>query len=485
MDALNGLPRLPSVIRYEDDFDEQLRTLKPAECLDSMVLHVSGQRYTLKFARLDIRIRPLIRAYLLFSIQDLMPSTVVSYFDLLTGIASADIEAAALSEPLAMRRNWRELVAKYSTDALASLRGLLGFLCRMRFGPWCPLHVSFVSRALPLKARDRYSTVRAGDCFVTIEEEARLVRWIDDQASRAFDLGQSDIELACLLVSSYQFGMRPKQLAMLRKQDCSVRVSEVDGSATVLLSFKMLKQRDPALASLRLNRKVKREWAPLFVALMQRRASEGEGAFFFGFAKVGTLSTALIARIAKILPDGNRTAYDFRHSMAQRLVDAGASHEDLAAALGHSSLRTSNVYFAHSANQAELVNKALGVSETYRTVAKIAGEKFLSPDELASLRGDQQVAGVPHGIPIAGIGGCTTGQPSCELNPISSCYGCPKFMPVRDVALHEQVLTDFRSVVTFYKDSGRGEQESPAYLQLQRTISEVQGVLRELKGSDE
>jgi len=162
-------------------------------------------------------------------------------------------------------------------------------------------------------------------------------------------------------------------------------------------------------------------------------------------------------------------------------VDSGASHEELAAAMGHSELRTGLVYFRASANQAELVNKALGISETYRTVARIATERFIDESELAKLRGDQQVGGVPHGIPISGIGGCESGQPSCPFNPVTACYGCPKFMPVRDLALHEQVLKDFRSIVLFYKDVGHGEVASPAYLQLQRTISEVQGVIRELE----
>jgi hypothetical protein len=53
-------------------------------------------------------------------------------------------------------------------------------------------------------------------------------------------------------------------------------------------------------------------------------------------------------------------------------------------------------------------------------------------------------------------------------------------MPVRDVHLHEQVLQDFRSVVHLYRDADRGQMNSPAYLQLQQTIDEVQQVIRQL-----
>jgi len=53
-------------------------------------------------------------------------------------------------------------------------------------------------------------------------------------------------------------------------------------------------------------------------------------------------------------------------------------------------------------------------------------------------------------------------------------------MPVQDLALHEQVLLEFRNIVLFFKDGGHGDMTSPTYLQLQRTIYEVQGVIKEL-----
>ena len=102
--------------------------------------------------------------------------------------------------------------------------------------------------------------------------------------------------------------------------------------------------------------------------------------------------------------ESTRTATDLRHTAAQRLVDAGATEEELAAFLG-TWLGTGLIYFGASASQAERVNRALGISTIYQRVAKIAHDRFISPEELADLKGDQQIAGVPHGIPIAGIGG--------------------------------------------------------------------------------
>lgn len=483
LEAIAGLPSLPKVIHYEDDYDEKIRQIKVSECEDALILHISGTSHTLRFSRFDTRIRGLMRNFLLYLLQERAPATVEWYFGSLPGISSFDIERASLSEPLHLKRMWSELTARYSSDELIALKGVLAFCCKVRFGPWTPLHAEFVSGALFVQGRDQYSTVRSGDAFLTIDEEAKLVRWINSAATHAQSMDKTTSELACLVVCSYQFGMRPKQLGMVRKTDCSHRVSPEDGSAIVHMTFRMVKQRDASLSSLRLHRKVKREWAPLFVTLLTHKNSDFNNSFLFGFSNRISLSKALIEQLAEILPESKRrVAYDLRHSMAQRLVDSGASHEELAAAMGHTSLKAGLVYYRATANQVELVNKALGISDTYLAVAKMAANKFISLDDLAALKGDQQVAGVPHGISIVGIGGCTTGQPSCPYNPVTACYGCPKFMPVTDLSLHEQVLSEFRGIVHMYKDVGRGEVHSPAYLQLQRTIAEVQSVVHELRG---
>jgi integrase len=479
--AIAALPALPRVIEYEDDYDEVVRSIKVDESDNQVALHVSGGCIYLQFFKVATRVRPLVRAYLLSSLEWQAPVSVVNRYNALLSISPLDIERLAISKPIEAKSVWPAVVAKYPPQTLASLKVLLGFLCRIRFGSWAPQHVDLVSYALPAGSIDIYSTVRSGDCFLTRQEETQLVRWIDAMALRASGLGKIEAEIASLVICSYQFGMRPKQLGMIRKRDCKVRISDEDGSAVVHLTFKMIKQRDAQLSKLPLVRKVKREWAAVFVALLANKAEDDADSFLFGFSNRIDLSASLIQKLNEIVPGAGLTSYDLRHSMAQRLVDSGASQEELASALGHSTLKTGLVYFQSSANQAELVNKALGASSIYQAVAKIAADRYISPDDLANLRGEMQIAGAPHGIPIAGIGGCTTGQPTCPYNPVTACYGCPKFMPVQDLDLHEQVLHEFRDVVLFFKDGGHGDMTSPAYLQLQRTIAEVQGVIKDLR----
>lgn len=188
----------------------------------------------------------------------------------------------------------------------------------------------------------------------------------------------------------------------------------------------------------------------------------------------------IIKLTGELLPE-SRSATELRHSAAQRLADAGASQEELAEFLGHSDIDTALVYFQTSPNQAELVNRALGVSKIYQQVAKIGRERFISLEELAALKDDQQIGGAPHGIPITGIGGCSSGQPACAFNPVMACYGCKKFMPLQDSEVHKKVLREFRGVVSFFAESSRGDSNSPAFLQLQKTIANVQSIITEIE----
>ncbi|WP_239168252.1 hypothetical protein [Burkholderia pseudomallei] len=55
---------------------------------------------------------------------------------------------------------------------------------------------------------------------------------------------------------------------------------------------------------------------------------------------------------------------------------------------------------------------------------------------------------------------------------------------MHDKAMHERVLASMREVVVFFERSSRGDVRSPAYLQLQRAIAEIQTVIDELESED-
>jgi hypothetical protein len=223
---------------------------------------------------------------------------------------------------------------------------------------------------------------------------------------------------------------------------------------------------------------VKRDWGAIFVKYHESADQDGQmpADHFFGLTPVEIQH--VILRVTTKLGEP-RGASDLRHSFAQRLVDSGANEEEVAERMGHSHLDTALVYFIYSRSMAARVNEALGISEVYNTILRFAHEPFISPEELWALKGDQQIAGTPHGIAIAGIGGCKSGQPNCPYNPVLSCYGCHRFMPIAEREIHIRTLESIKELLSYVLSSSYGESGSPAF-QLKAIIANIQSVISEL-----
>ncbi|RUW64553.1 tyrosine-type recombinase/integrase, partial [Mesorhizobium sp. M4B.F.Ca.ET.049.02.1.2] len=174
---------------------------------------------------------------------------------------------------------------------------------------------------------------------------------------------------------------------------------------------------------------------------------------------------------------------DLRHTAAQRFADGGISHLGLTEFMGHTSDRIANVYFDTSPAQAQRINEALAISPIYSNVARVAKTKTIDKAMLLGLPADQQIGAVPHGVPIAGIGGCSLGQSLCMKNPVLACYTCSRFMPLGEPDIHEEVLENLRPVVTEFAAASRNNQQSPAYAQLKGTLDAVRRVVEELKAN--
>lgn len=481
------LPTLPPLLRYYDDFDDTTRVIRsPAEA-SVFELHINGGKQYLDFSIYEHNYALVLKHLFLHMLSENQHiSTATGYLQAAKHLSELEVVALLMAGPENCASRWMALRSAQKVPATyAVTKALLRLLCSYRLCGWSPEYDEFISAALPLPARDKYAGVRTGECFLSVEEEALIVRYLDEishQVQVGVKVDYRDLCDAVMLLCAYQFGMRPIQIALLTLRDVRVWQDGDDTVPAVHLTFRMAKQRFGA-ATKPLPRRVKREWAALPVKLEQvHHGRECNGAKRFCSASSAQEVSRRIASLTEHLVGVRITATDLRHTAAQRLVDAGANKEELAGFLGHADLTTGLVYFDSSPNQAERVNRAMGLSPIYQKVVRIAHARFISAEELTALKGEQQIAGVPHGLPIAGIGGCSSGQPTCPFNPITSCYGCHRFMPVRDVGLHREVLKGLRSVVRFFHDTSRGEASSAAYVQLQHTIAGVQAILAELEG---
>lgn len=475
------LTQLPSVIRYYDDFDEKRHSIREPESSDLWKICFDGESTSIDFSTLKHDIKSIFKHVAADLFSRLDPSGATSICKGILGRTEHFIQALIL-RPEEFRDLWVAEVQAFQTWAYAlNLRTVIHSLCNLSIGLWRPEMRPYVSQ-LESPIRDIYKTVRTGECFLPLDHQSLLIDYLDelsDSVSRRPE-AQPTTQLrdACILVLSHQYGCRPGQIARIKTID--VRCYE---NGAVHLAIPLLKQRDNE-AQRRVTRRMKHEWCSIFIEYTARRlqATVDNGTppdKYFNLSPQ-RLSIAVRDLIEEIT--GTRwSPTDLRHTAAQRLADAGTSHIALSEFMGHATTLTANVYFDASPTQAQRINQALAISTVYSSVAEVARTRTIDKNALLRLPPDQQIGGVPHGIPISGIGGCSAGQSLCSKNPVLSCYTCRKFLPLSDATVHEAVVESLRPVVTEFANASRFNEESPAYTQLRRMFRAALQVAEEVR----
>ncbi len=483
------LPPVPSVVRYHDDFDDRVYAIEDFDQRDFISVRLDGERRNIHFDRFCVA-SPIIKHVIAEWFTRLDAHTVLILSDQLRSyVRKIELESLLTliaASPFDARAHWDLFARAKATAAQAgALRAMLHSLCNLSIGHWGSEFVSIV-RALTSSKVDKFRVVRTGDCFLPLDQQAWIVDYIDGACASlqqgTDELPDEALRDACILVISFQYAFRPGQLARIEVAD--VRVYE---TGAVHIAVIALKQRDKRKRQ-RVTRRIKREWAPLFVELLRRRMTlhhspKGPARLFFQLTS-SEISTR-IAKITTAITGAAWTPTDLRHTGAQRQVDAGADHLTVSEFMVHASTRTANVYFETSPTQAQSVNQALAISPIYSNVAEIARTRTIDKSMLFRLPADHQIGGVPHGVPIAGIGGCTLGQSLCTKNPVLSCYTCRRFMPIRSPDIHQEVLEGLRPIVHQFAAASRNNTPSPSYAQLRLTLDAVRRVTEALKAEDD
>jgi hypothetical protein len=273
------------------------------------------------------------------------------------------------STPRTVRMIWNECrTANLDYHSYLALKSLLHFLLAANMGERSVAWEAMVSQ-LPLPKVDKYASVRTGSVFLSLDEEAGIVRHITDICrkveSNAASITDIELEETCAFVISYDFGFRTKQIAMLPVRDMRIWKDGMDDIPAVHLTFMMIKQKSRKRV-FPLVRKVKRKWACLFVELHRRLSCKGKQGSDHILSRTPSEIGELICAVTARVTGTRRSSRELRHTAAQRMVDAGVSEEELAAFMGHTDLNTGLLYFTASPAQAELVNRAIGASDIYR-----------------------------------------------------------------------------------------------------------------------
>lgn len=491
--VIRALPTLPSIVRYLDEYDDTLRSIRTSDDEWRLVWDTRTSLICLGHDDNDMRLfSKHLFAYLLSKLSCGYVSIIHTGFSQLFPYAN-DLFAVIRMHPVDMTSYWnRRIVAAKADEAAAiALKWVFNFMCDMVLGEFRQAHASIVT-GLPFDWRDNYKGVASGESVLTVAQERGIVRYIDTVVEAVVgkpgDVSDEELATTCLLCISYQQGMRPVQICRIDVGDLRFYPGD-DGKQVAHLVAYRAKKRD-AKAKTPFVVKMKSDWVPLFAEYRRRRDLGPVWHDFEGsHGKLFTLSrNAIIIAIGDVIErvtGDRRTATILRHTAAQRMADGGASVEEVAEFLGHSDLDTCLVYFEASPAQAELVNEAMAASPIYSKIAEIGLTGMIDKAALLGLPSDQQIGGVPHGIPITGIGACHLGQSLCAKNPVMSCYNCRKFIPVSDADIHRQVLVDLRSVVQFFFDETRGGTQSQSYRELASTLDAIQSVIRDIEALGE
>ncbi|WP_295183978.1 site-specific integrase [uncultured Brevundimonas sp.] len=471
---LPSLPTLPSLIRYRDQFRRCDATLHQPE-LGEWALHNNGRLTHLSLRFGDPWVDHFLQAHLGEKLLGSV-TTVVNFAnayralrkkDLLTTIVIAIGQSSALD----FQRRWiDEFRDKLSRHEAVAVRSAVQFACRWEIGLWRESDAQIV-RALPGHALDKYAGVRNGTSFLSAPDQSRLVEFLDLAAQRSMEAGRKELQIAAVLALSFQFGLRRQQLASLEPADFTFH-----GADVLHMQVELLKQRRAKVRRI-VTRKIQPGWVPIFRRWSELRPKHQK---YFGL-----LPDDLSRLVRDALEDITGIAYAngaLRHTSAQRLADAGISNESLSDFLGHSDTTAAQVYFAASTQQAAQINMALGYSPTYRGIAAAARGDMITAAQLLQQPGDRQIAGMPHGIPVTGIGACQSGQSSCQRNPVLACYTCHKFLPVSEPGVHTSLLDDLRQVVSDFDQPEQLVRVSPAMMQLRTTLEAIAEVAEAAKG---
>ncbi|MNK89749.1 tyrosine recombinase [compost metagenome] len=470
-------PVSPPSLRIYDKYSNREAVLKAGK--PAWILPCAGKLVTLRFAG-DVRQRDLQQKLIVLTQSTNAPSTVVSASVQLTSHWEMFLELLAAG-PENIKRRWKVLITNMHSAAVG--KAILKLACDTSTGPWQPRHVPLI-QGLETHG-DRHGIaqvrrVRRREKLVPIDLQAALVKVLDERSDSP-SLSESQAEGLVALALMYQHGVRPVQLLALRN-DHLTWVRDATDDLVCLVSFHAAKQKNGD--EFEIVRQVKPEWTgPLKMlrsyAIAKRRSR------LFSITTAGEVWT----RVKRACSDHlgleiQFTAGALRHTSAQALADAGHDRLSIRNFLGHANITAASRYLQASRQQGELINRAIGASKLYGRILSLAHREFVSVDQMLQASEEQQIGAVVGDKLVAGIGLCRSGQPNCRYNPVTSCYGCRKFVPSLSREAHEEAVVGMRAQIQLYLKHDPA-QTSPASLQLMTALSGAQQALSSIDGQEE
>src|ERR1035438_2119353 len=106
-----GLPPLPEVIRYFDNFTSSYVFIDQPSSVDVWPLHFDGRTHNLHFEKFDVTIRNLAKSWCAFLLGERSPSTTFTHERNLRSFSTQEITRCLLAGPREITLHWNALRA--------------------------------------------------------------------------------------------------------------------------------------------------------------------------------------------------------------------------------------------------------------------------------------------------------------------------------------------------------------------------------------
>ncbi len=172
------------------------------------------------------------------------------------------------------------------------------------------------------------------------------------------------------------------------------------------------------------------------------------------------------------------SATGFRHNIGHSMAMAGASAEEIAHVMTHSSLVAAQYYISANPDIALWKLYALGENPVWQEMMSL-----LQTGSVIDMKrwSGKVVSGITGGELHLSIGGCTR-KGECHLAKVRCCYDCLYFRPSDDKSAHQKVLRSLESelINTVEIAEQSGSNHSPNLHEMATTKTAVQIVLNVL-----
>ncbi|MBW8185512.1 site-specific integrase [Shewanella nanhaiensis] len=324
--------------------------------------------------------------------------------------------------------------------------------------------------------------------------KSQISHSIVEKSKNVDAISTSELHDIVILGLCYFTGMRQIQLAKLAvnsfsidtKNDTSelIRYSlEVPYAKQTKITSEKIKIALPMELGLIINEYIKRnslEPNDRFIQFNTNLSSQINNALQRSLLSIQSNETqSAVAKREHILP--RLTVVDFRHNVGHSLAMSGASADEIAYIMGHSSTIAAAHYIMATPELAMIKSKALGNNPVWQNMVNLLITGYTV--EQSQWTG-KTVSGTLGGELHIRVGGCDRVNEECHLAKVRSCYGCFYFRPFSELRKHRAVLrcVDKELIEIIDISEKSGNSRNPAIATLANIKLEVQMVINRLKG---